>query len=144
MSEKRRCGFWGTLGCFVGLHDYRTTECLGILPAGSTGWRAWFADCNFRKNCTRCGKEKPRLQPNAGVEPRRDSDVGSDPLLALRQELDVTDKLLEQRQRVLDAIPECPVHGPCVPHALEWIEQAKAMMEANARPDVRREKGSDS
>jgi len=69
---------------------------------------------------------------NAGVEPRRDSDVGSDPLLALREELRVTDALLEERQRVLDAIPECPCHGPCVPHALEWIEKAKKIMQANA------------
>lgn len=42
----------------------------------------------------------------------------------------VTEKLLEERQRVLDAIPECPVHGKCVPHALEWIEKAKASLSA--------------
>jgi hypothetical protein len=45
----------------------------------------------------------------------------------LREELDLTDRLLENREQVLRAIPECPIHGPgCVPHAMEWIERAKA------------------
>lgn len=44
----------------------------------------------------------------------------------LKQELEVTDKLLNERQRVLDAIPECKSHGKCVPHAIEWIEEMKA------------------
>ena len=43
----------------------------------------------------------------------------------LKHELEVTDKLLNERQRVLDAIPECPSHGKCVPHAIEWIEEMK-------------------
>jgi hypothetical protein len=43
----------------------------------------------------------------------------------VQDELYATDKLLESRQKVLDAIPECPEHGACVPHALEWIEQQK-------------------
>jgi hypothetical protein len=44
---------------------------------------------------------------------------------ALREELRMTDALLAERQRVLEAIPPCPQHGSCVPHALEWIERAK-------------------
>lgn len=44
---------------------------------------------------------------------------------ALEQELQVTEALLAERQKLLDAIPECPAHGACVPHALEWIEAAK-------------------
>ena len=44
----------------------------------------------------------------------------------LKQELEVTDKLLNERQKVLDAIPECPIHGSCIPHAIEWIEGMKA------------------
>jgi hypothetical protein len=44
----------------------------------------------------------------------------------LKHELEVTDKLLNERQRVLDAIPECQIHGSCVPHAIEWIEEMKA------------------
>lgn len=44
----------------------------------------------------------------------------------LQKELKVTEELLEERQKVLDAIPECKSHGSCVPHALEWIEEMKA------------------
>lgn len=47
-------------------------------------------------------------------------------------ELAITEKLLADRQRVLDAIPACPMHGACVPHALEWIEKAKADLQALA------------
>jgi len=47
----------------------------------------------------------------------------------LRDELDIANKLLTERQRVLDAIPPCSMHGACVPHALEWIERMK-MLEA--------------
>ena len=42
-----------------------------------------------------------------------------DELLSL---LNANEHLLAERQRVLDAIPECEVHGGnCVPHAIEWI-----------------------
>lgn len=43
----------------------------------------------------------------------------------IQEELHVTNKLLSERQKVLDAIPECKDHGSCVPHALEWIEKHK-------------------
>lgn len=44
---------------------------------------------------------------------------------ALTEELRVTDEILKGRESVLAAIPECPVHGSCVPHALEWIKGAE-------------------
>jgi hypothetical protein len=45
--------------------------------------------------------------------------------------LRVDEKLLEERARVMSAIPECPEHGhQCVPHALEWIEEIKAQRDA--------------
>lgn len=46
----------------------------------------------------------------------------------LKAELAVTDPLLNERQRVLDAVPPCPAHGSCVPHALEWIAQQSAAL----------------
>ena len=46
---------------------------------------------------------------------------------SLERELIVTESLLNERQRLLDAIPECELHGKCVPHALEWIEKAKTL-----------------
>jgi len=45
----------------------------------------------------------------------------------LKKDLVVTKKLLAERQLVLDSIPECEVHGRCVPHAIEWIEKAKRL-----------------
>lgn len=46
---------------------------------------------------------------------------------ALEVELEVSDKLLEDREALLEAIPQCPVHGKCIPHAIEWIEQVKTL-----------------
>lgn len=46
----------------------------------------------------------------------------------LEEDLRVTNALYEERQRVLAAIPPCPEHGECVPHALEWIGRAKVAM----------------
>ena len=43
----------------------------------------------------------------------------------LEKELKVTDELLDSRQIVINAIPECKSHGSCLPHAIEWIEEAK-------------------
>lgn len=44
----------------------------------------------------------------------------------LQEELRITDKLIEERNRVMEAIPPCPNHGSqCVPHALEWVEAHK-------------------
>jgi len=51
----------------------------------------------------------------------------------LEKELKITDKILIERERVLKAIPECPDHGECVPHALNWIEKAKSVMQTQPR-----------
>ena len=48
----------------------------------------------------------------------------------LEAEVAVSDKLLEEQYRVIDAIPECPVHGSrCVPDAVEWVNQVKTLGE---------------
>lgn len=40
----------------------------------------------------------------------------------------LTDAILEQRSRVLKAIPECNAHGDeCVPHALDWVKEHKRL-----------------
>lgn len=46
---------------------------------------------------------------------------------ANREAIAVLDKLLSGRQRVLDAVPECPEHGECVPYAVAWVERMKSM-----------------
>lgn len=46
----------------------------------------------------------------------------------LRKELKVTDQLLADRQRILDLF-ECPVHGECVPFAIEEIGRLRQYAE---------------
>ena len=37
--------------------------------------------------------------------------------------LNIYESLLNERQRVIDLIPECEAHGSnCIPHCLEWIK----------------------
>lgn len=48
-------------------------------------------------------------------------------IVELEAELKLTDELLKDRDVLLAAIPECPAHGKCVPHAIEWIEQVKTL-----------------
>ncbi len=49
-------------------------------------------------------------------------------IVLLKEELRITDALLV---KVMGAIPPCPEHGAqCVPHALSWIEMAKAIIAA--------------
>lgn len=43
-------------------------------------------------------------------------------------ELEVADKVIAERNRLLSAIPACPVHGQCVPHAIELVEKAVFML----------------
>ena len=43
----------------------------------------------------------------------------------IEEELRVCETLLEGRDALLEAIPECKVHGKCIPSALEWIAKAK-------------------
>ena len=45
----------------------------------------------------------------------------------LEAELKVSDTLLKDREALLEAIPACPAHGKCLPHAIEWIEQVKTL-----------------
>jgi hypothetical protein len=58
MNEKRRRGFWGTLGCLVGLHDWRVDRCRGI--PSKPGMAYWFEHDNFDWRCVRCGKARGR------------------------------------------------------------------------------------
>ena len=56
----------------------------------------------------------------------RDAELLSIEKGQLKEELAVTDSLLEERNRLMGAIPECPAHGAqCVPHAIEWVEEQR-------------------
>ena len=65
---------------------------------------------------------------DCGYSWRRGQDGSHSCVKSLQDQLKVTDSLLNERQRLLDAIPECALHDKCVPHALEWIEKAKAAL----------------
>lgn len=43
-----------------------------------------------------------------------------------REEIEADDYILKGCKELLDAIPECPAHGPCIPHAVKWIAEARA------------------
>lgn len=46
----------------------------------------------------------------------------------LEKDLEVSDHLLNERNKVLNAIPKCKVHGSqCIPNAIEWIERVKTL-----------------
>lgn len=56
----------------------------------------------------------------------RERDALRQRMAELEREVEVDERLLDERNRVLDAIPECAAHGgQCVPHALDWIACAK-------------------
>lgn len=67
--------------------------------------------------CTICGYNAP---PGEAIE--------HSCILQLQKELAVTNELLLESQKVLNAIPPCPEHGPCIPHSLEWIGNARLAM----------------
>lgn len=46
---------------------------------------------------------------------------------SLREEVAISDKLLAERNRLLDLF-ECPVHGPCVPHAIEEVAKLRRLL----------------
>lgn len=47
-------------------------------------------------------------------------------LARLREEVEVSDRIIAERQRLLDAFPECEAHGRCVPHAIEYLARLTA------------------
>jgi hypothetical protein len=51
----------------------------------------------------------------------------------LMEEVTVDDQLLRQLEELLKAVPECPTHGRCIPHAIEWVNLAKT--ELNIKSD---------
>jgi len=43
----------------------------------------------------------------------------------LTEEVKVQEDLIKSYESLIDAIPPCPAHGRCIPHAIEWINQVK-------------------
>lgn len=108
-------------------------DCLEQVAA-YCGHRPWREFCALRDKLAALEAENVRLRERLDAEARltdqanRFSEEHAGTLIAqaneiarLKDELRMTDLLLEQREKVLRAIPECPSHGACVPWALEWI-----------------------
>jgi hypothetical protein len=53
---------------------------------------------------------------------RTPTEVLADTVVELRLEIGVADRLIEERDKILDRLP-CPLHGRCVPHVLETIDR---------------------
>jgi len=56
---------------------------------------------------------------------------------SLEEEIKVTEHLAAMYKSVLDEIPECPAHGSCVPHAIDWIRKrlGEAALQSRASQD---------
>jgi DNA repair ATPase RecN len=66
----------------------------------------------------------------AAVEPHDTEKAIGDAMAkisTLREHVEVDEKLLSELERLLKVIPECPVHGRCIPHAIEWVKQHKQL-----------------
>jgi len=50
----------------------------------------------------------------------------------IEKELAITDERLASLEKLLDAIPECPIHGRCVPHAIEWVKEQVTKISSGA------------
>ena len=73
----------------------------------------------------------------SGIIQKIKDDLTKDEIIdTLKEDLKTTNLLFLERQRLLDAIPECPVHGKCVPYALEWISAAKNKLNEVHVPNV--------
>jgi hypothetical protein len=65
--------------------------------------------------------ERDRLRAELAAEKKRADEAEASAAIG--------DKLLAERNRVLDALP-CPTHGQCVPHALDEIDRLRAELAA--------------
>nr|WP_314569293.1 hypothetical protein [uncultured Pseudomonas sp.] len=43
----------------------------------------------------------------------------------LREEVEIDNKIIAERDRLLNAIPECAAHGQCVPYAIQWVRDVQ-------------------
>jgi hypothetical protein len=75
MNEKQRSGFWGALGCFVGLHRWRVTGISSILnpcpvercDRCGIGRQFNVAGVEARYTSEKMDKAMKRRQPSSGV-----------------------------------------------------------------------------
>lgn len=59
-----------------------------------------------------------------------EDEINALSLADLRAILTIDEALLDERNRILAALP-CPAHGPCVPYVLDWIATQRALVAGN-------------
>ena len=77
----------------------------------------------------------PDWNPDFGLtDPQKDFSMQAGPavVLALIEEIErlteevkLDDKIIAERNRLLDTIPQCAAHGQCVPYAIQWVKDAQ-------------------
>ena len=95
-----------------------------LLPvAGELYARRWQASllCDYVDDCGVIRHTSFVVDDIRGLR-AQNGDLPPPEMKELREELEVTDKLLHDHERILATIPECPAHGACVPHAVQWVK----------------------
>ncbi|KWW18821.1 hypothetical protein AS889_04650 [Pseudomonas putida] len=81
---------------------------------------------NHGYDCTM--EQVPSMTPEAAVK-RWNMRKPEDELLAeierLTEEVALGDKIIAERNRLVDAIPQCAAHGQCIPYAIQWVKDAQ-------------------
>ncbi len=75
--------------------------------------------------CGKCSSQEEKATEN--IKSQTALPLAQERIRKLEEEVKVTDKLLQERDRLLEAIPKCPAHGLCIPHAVEWVNQVKTL-----------------
>ncbi len=70
------------------------------------------------------GETPQGILASQGVTQQYAADL-AEQVIALQEELRVTEEILKERDRLLREIPECSAHGQCVPHAIQWVKERK-------------------
>lgn len=63
--------------------------------------------------------------PGHGIEKISVIQVSHADYQSLVRSLILTEQRNHELEKLLDEIPQCLPHGRCIPHAIDWIKEAK-------------------
>jgi len=82
----------------------------------------------------RPARQEESKQDNTGTA----RGTGHKTVTELEEMVNLQVRYTKDLEQILEAIPACGAHGRhCIPHALEWIAEAKRVMGSSARPKTR-------
>lgn len=87
---------------------------------GEIGEHRWYEAGCFKQP----GFSVPDAEFLAGCEPGAVLALIAE-IDGLREEVELDNKIIAERDRLLNAIPECAAHGQCVPHAIQWVKDVQ-------------------